>query len=88
MSAGKAGSSFPQSSALVPPRGRADRARVLYDRKAAAEFLIAAMHQAESLPVGGYAASLLLVIERRDCESDVNLRIDSLDVKINPNFRP
>lgn len=59
-----------------------------YGRKEeAAEFLVTVVHQAESLPVGGYAASLSLVVERRDRESGVDLRIDSLDVQVNPNFR-
>jgi hypothetical protein len=59
-----------------------------YGRKAEAEeFQLSAVHQAESLPVGAYTLSLLLVVERRDRESGADLRVDSLDVEINPNFR-
>jgi hypothetical protein len=59
-----------------------------FDRKAEAEeFLISVVNQAESLPVGAYTISLLLVVERRNRETGVDLRIDSLDVEINPNFR-
>jgi hypothetical protein len=58
-----------------------------YGRKAEAEeFLLTLVHQAESLPVSSYTVSLLLVVERSNGESGVDLRIDSLDVEINPNF--
>lgn len=53
----------------------------------AEEFLVSVVHRAESLPVGAYTTSLLLVVERRNRETGVDLRIDSLDVIINPNFR-
>lgn len=53
----------------------------------AGEFTASVIHQARSLPVGGYAFSLFLVVERRDGVSGVSLRVDSLDVQINPNLR-
>lgn len=56
-------------------------------RVEAEEFRQSVVHEAESLPVGGYAVSLLLVVERRGHESGADLRVDSLDVEINPNFR-
>ncbi|HEY9286300.1 MAG TPA: hypothetical protein VIP46_22805 [Pyrinomonadaceae bacterium] len=59
-----------------------------YGRKVGGEeFRQSVVHEAESLPVGGYAVSLLLVVERRGHESGADLRVDSLDVEINPNFR-
>lgn len=59
-----------------------------YGRKAEAEeFILNVVHQAESPPVGSYTASLLLIVERRDHDSGVDLRIDSLDVEVNPNLR-
>lgn len=53
----------------------------------AEDFLISVVHQAESLPVAAYTTSLLLVVERSNRETGVDLRVDSLDVEINPNFR-
>ena len=51
------------------------------------EFRQSVVHEAGPPPVGGYAVSLLLVVERRGHESGADLRVDSLDVEINPNFR-
>lgn len=59
-----------------------------YGRSALAEeFVVSVVHQAETLPPGAYTASLFLIVERQSHESGADLRIDSLDVEVNPNFR-
>lgn len=46
------------------------------------------VHKAKRQPVSHYTANFFLFVERRSSDSSVLLQLESLDVEINPNFRP
>jgi hypothetical protein len=60
-----------------------------FGEKAEAESITQSfVHQAKLLPVSYYTASFFLFVERRSSDSSALLQLDSLDVEVNPNFRP
>jgi hypothetical protein len=60
-----------------------------FGQKAEAESITQSfVHRAKLLPVSYYTAGFFLLVERRSSDSSVLLQLDSLDVEVNPNFRP
>ena len=59
-----------------------------YDEKIEpGNFTHSLVHQSRSTPATGFAVAVLLLVERRDDTATVQLKLDSIDVEINPNFR-
>lgn len=59
-----------------------------YGKKVEAEeFRQSTFHDFKIRPVSSYSASFLVIVERRNLESEIELRLDSLDVHVNPNLR-
>lgn len=51
------------------------------------DFTHSLVHQSRTTPTAGLAVAIFILAERRDAASGVHLKLDSIDVEINPNFR-